>query len=247
MNMTSTAPLHEFCASRGDVALPCRNCGAREFNVCQALDTAHQERLFALALRLQLAKRCRLFSAGDPVRHVYNLTEGSVCLSRSLPDGRRQILGFLLPGDFVGFEADETHRLDAETLTEAKVCRFERAAFDDFLRDNPDISLRLLRIASSDLAQAARHAVLLGRKTATERIATFLLDLRDRSGARHLRTRPLALPMTRSEIADYTGLTIETVSRVLGRLRSSKVIDLIGTGAVRVLDDGQLERLSGST
>jgi len=244
--MTTTASLHDFCARRGDLAAPCRLCGAREFNICQALDSAHQDRLFALAHRQQLDKRDRLFAAGDPARYVYNLTEGTVCVSRSMADGRRQILGFLLPGDFIGLEAAETHRCDAEALTEAKVCRFERAAFDGFLQDNPDVALHLLRIASSDLAQAARHEVLLGRKTAVERIATFLLDLRDRSGARHLRTQPLALPMTRSDIADYTGLTIETVSRVLGRLRSSKVIELIGASAVRVLDDAQLERMSGS-
>jgi CRP/FNR family transcriptional regulator len=243
--MTTTASLHDFCARRGDVAAPCRLCGAREFNICQALDPVQQDKLFALAARLQLGKRHRLFAAGEPASHVYNLTEGTVSLSRSLADGRRQILGFLLPGDFLGLEVGEVHRCDAEALTEAKVCRFERAAFDGFLKDNPEVALRLLKIASSDLAQAARHEVLLGRKTATERIASFLLDLRDRSGARHLRTQPLALPMTRSEIADYTGLTIETVSRVLGRLKSGKVIELIGASAVRVLDDARLERMSG--
>lgn len=245
--MTTAASLHEFCTRRGDVATPCRHCGAREFNICQALDAAQQDRLFALATRLQLGKRERLFAAGDPSRHVYNLTEGTVSVSRSLADGRRQILGFLLPGDFLGLEPGESHRCDAEALTEVKVCRFERTTFETFLQDNPEVALRLLRIASSDLAQAARHEFLLGRKTAVERIATFLFDLRDRSGARHLRTHPLALPMTRSEIADYTGLTIETVSRVLGRLRSAKVIELVGASAVRVLDDEELERLSGAS
>lgn len=245
--MTNTASLHEFCTRRGDLATPCRHCGAREFNICQALDAAQQDRLFTLATRLQLGKRECLFAAGDPARHVYNLTEGTVSVSRSLADGRRQILGFLLPGDFLGLEPGENHRCDAEALTEAKVCRFERTTFETFLQDNPEVALRLLRIASSDLAQAARHELLLGRKTAVERIATFLLDLRDRSGARHLRTHPLALPMTRSEIADYTGLTIETVSRVLGRLRSGKVIELVGASAVRVLDDEELERLSGAS
>ena len=245
--MTTTASLHELCARRGDLAAPCRHCGAREFNICQAPDTVQQDKLFALATRLQFGKRDRLFAAGDPARHVYNLTEGTVSVSRSLTDGRRQILGFLLPGDFLGLEPGESHRCDAEALTEAKVCRFERTTFDAFLQDNPEVALRLLRIASSDLAQAARHELLLGRKTAVERIATFLIDLRDRSGARHLRTHPLALPMTRSEIADYTGMTIETVSRVLGRLKSGKVIELVGAGAVRVLDEAELERLSGSS
>jgi CRP/FNR family transcriptional regulator len=108
--MTSTASLHEFCARRGDLATPCRHCGAREFNICQALDVAQQDRLFALATRLQLGKRERLFAAGDPARHVYNLTEGTVSVSRSLADGRRQILGFLLPGDFLGLEPGESHR-----------------------------------------------------------------------------------------------------------------------------------------
>ncbi|MBI3198497.1 MAG: helix-turn-helix domain-containing protein [Rhodospirillales bacterium] len=243
--MTTTALLHDFCARRGDLAARCRHCGAREFNICQALDPGLQEKLFALALRLQLGKREPVFAAGDPAHYVYNLTEGMVCLSRSLADGRRQILGFLLPGDFIGFEAGETHRCDAETLTEAKACRFERAVFDGFLQDNPETALRLLRMASSELAQAARHEVLLGRKTAVERIASFLLDLRDRSGERHLRTQPLALPMTRSEIADYTGLTIETVSRVLGRLRTDKVIELASTSAVRVIDEAALERMAG--
>lgn len=243
--MTTTVSLHDFCARRGDLAAPCRLCGAREFNICQALAPVQQEKLFALAFRLQLGKRERVFTAGDPVHYVYNLTEGMVCLSRSLADGRRQILGFLLPGDFIGFEAGNTHRCDAEALTEAKACRFERTTFDGFLRDNPEVALNLLRMASSDLALAARHEVLLGRKTAVERIASFLIDLRDRSGARHLRTQPLALPMTRSEIADYTGLTIETVSRVLGRLTAGKVIERMSTSAVRILDEARLERMSG--
>lgn len=237
----------ELCARDGPLSAPCRNCGAREFNICQRLEANQQERLLALAMRLQVSKRDRLFAAGDPARYVYNITEGTVCLSRSLADGRRQILGFLLPGDFLGLGVEGTHGCDADTLTEAKVCRFERTAFEGFLLENPDVALRLLRIASSDLAQAARHEVLLGRKTAVERIASFLLDLRDRSGARHLRTRPLVLPMTRGEIADYTGLTIETVSRVLGRLKSGKIIELVGANAVRVLDEARLRRMSGAT
>jgi CRP/FNR family transcriptional regulator, anaerobic regulatory protein len=244
--MSRPVPSHDLCVRRGDLATPCTLCGAKEFNVCQPLDPARQARLFALADRLQWGRRESLFATGDPARYVYNLTEGVVSVSRSLADGRRQIFGFLLPGDFIGLEVGDTYGCDAETLTSTKACRFDRAPFEAFLLDNPDVALRLVRVASNDLAQAAHHEMLLGRKTALERIATFLLDLRDRSGARHLRTQPLALPMTRSEIADYAGLTIETVSRVLSQLRSSKIIELVGVGAVRILDAAQLERISTS-
>ncbi len=244
--MSRPIPLDDLCVRRGDLASPCALCGAKEFNVCQPLDPARQAGLFALADRLQWGRRESLFAAGDPARHVYNLTEGVVSVSRSLADGRRQIFGFLLPGDFIGLEVGDTYGCDAEALTVTKACRFERAAFDTFLRKNPDVALGLVRVASNDLAQARQHEVLLGRKTAVERIASFLLDLRNRSGQRHLRTQPLALPMTRSEIADYTGLTIETVSRVLSRLSSGKIIELVGVSAVRVLDDAQLDRISTS-
>ncbi len=161
-------------------------------------------------------------------------------ISRTLPDGRRQIFGFLLAGDFAGLEAGAVYGFDAEALTDVRACRFERPAFEAFIRDNVDVALRLVHVASNERSQAARHEMLLGRKTALERIATFLADLRERSGERHLRTHPLSLPMTRAEIADYTGLTIETVSRVFGRLRDDKVVEMVGTGAVRILDPALL-------
>ncbi len=242
--MTTPASSRDHCSRRGDLAAPCSVCGAKEFNICQPLDPARQASLYARAVRLHWARREPVFAAGQPARHVYNLTEGMVALSRSLADGRRQIFGFLLPGDFIGLEAGDAYGCDAETLSDAKACRFDRATFDAFLRDNPDVALGLVRAASSELAQARQHELLLGRKTAVERVASFLLDLRNRAGERHLRTQPLSLPMTRSEIADYTGLTIETVSRVFGRLKSQGTIDLADAMSVRVLDEARLRRLS---
>jgi len=242
--MYPSTSLRDLCERRNDLDAPCSVCGAKEFSICQPLGPERQARFFALATRLAWGRRQQVFATGDPARHVFNLTEGMVSLSRSLADGRRQIFGFLLPGDFIGLESGDDYTFDAESLTEAKACRFERVAFDAFLHDNPDVALRLVRVASNDREQAAQHEMLLGRKTADERIATFLLDLRRRSGERHLRTQPLPLPMTRTEIADYTGLTIETVSRVLGRLRAAKAIEPVGTGAVRLLDVASLERLA---
>lgn len=242
--MTVPASSRGHCSRHADLAAPCGVCGAKEFNVCQPLDPAQQASLYARAVRLHWARREPVFAAGQPARFVYNLTEGMVALSRSLADGRRQVFGFLLPGDFIGLEAGDTYGCDAETLSDAKACRFDRATFDAFLRDNPEAALGLVRAASSDLAQARQHELLLGRKTAVERVASFLIDLRNRAGERHLRTQPLPLPMTRREIADYTGLTIETVSRTLSRLKSQKAIDLVGAAAVRVLDEVRLKRLS---
>ncbi|MBM3643286.1 MAG: cyclic nucleotide-binding domain-containing protein [Alphaproteobacteria bacterium] len=238
------ASLAELCSKRGDVTSPCANCGAREFNVCQPLDPDRQTALYALATRLTWKRRERLFGSGDRARHVFNITEGTIALSRSLGDGRRHIFGFLLPGDFVGFESSGSHSCDAEALTDVRACRFDRPAFDAFMRANGDVALRLASLASNELAQSNDHEVLLSRKTAVERIATFLLDLKRRAGERHLRTKPLALPMTRAQIADYCGLTIETVSRVFGRLKSSGAIELEGTAAVRLLDEDRLRALS---
>ena len=234
------------CPSRPALAVPCSACGAREFNVCEPLDEERQAKLLALAARLRWDKRQTIFRAGDDARHLYNITEGTVSISRTLPDGRRQIFGFLLAGDFAGLEAGASHDFDAETLTEVRACRFQRGAFESFMRDHVDVALRLVHVASNERAQAARHEMLLGRKTALERVATFLADLRARSGERHLRTHPLSLPMTRAEIADYTGLTIETVSRVFGRLRDDRILEMVGTGAVRILDESTLAAMAES-
>jgi CRP/FNR family transcriptional regulator len=240
------AAQQDACSRRADPATPCSVCGAKQFNVCQPLEPQRQAEMLSIATRLSWGRREALFAAGEPARHVYNVTEGMVSLSRSLADGRRQIFGFVLPGDFIGLESTTRYTFDAESLTEVKACRFERASFDRFMGENVDVALRMVSIASNDLAQASQHEVLLGRKTAVERVATFLLDLKRRAGTRRIKTEPLALPMTRTEIADYTGLTIETVSRVFGRLRSEAVIELSGSSAVRVLQEARLMALAES-
>lgn len=236
--------VRESCSRRGDLETPCATCGAKEFNICEPLDPARQAKLFSQATRLAWPARTSLFRVGDAAKHVFNITEGTVALSRTMGDGRRQIFGFLLAGDFAGLEVGPTYSFDAETVTETRACRFERNAFNGFMGEHADVATRLVRMVSNDLVEASRHEMLLGRKTAVERVASFLLDLRLRSNQRHLRTSPLALPMTRTEIADYAGLTIETVSRVFSRLKKAGVIDLDGNHAVRVIDAARLAALS---
>jgi CRP/FNR family transcriptional regulator len=145
-------------------------------------------------------------------------------LSKLLPDGRRQITGFLLPGDYLGLAFAERYICSAEAVTPVRLCRFPRSAFLALLDQFPALEKALLGRAATELAAAQKQMLLLGRKTARERVASFLLQLAEREGADD--GMAMDLPMTRTDIADYLGLTIETVSRTLTNLRKTGLIAL---------------------
>jgi CRP/FNR family transcriptional regulator len=168
-----------------------------------------------------------------------------VRLYKLLPDGRRQIVGFLLPGDLVGLSAGDAYAHSAEAITPVEVCRFSRRRLDGLLDEFPAMHRRLLGIAASELGAAQAQMVLLGRKTARERIASFLLTLERRAAAVGLATEPLHLAMTRTDIGDYLGLTIETVSRTFSQLKAEGAIALPRPGEVRFLDRRRLAEAAG--
>lgn len=223
---------------------PCAACAARQFSVCAPLDPDAQGRFFALSTTIRLEPRRMLFQEGDTAEHVFNVTEGALCISKALADGRRQITGFLLPGDFVGLQHGEAYAYTAEALTPVALCRFPIERFRRFLIEHPGMEHRLLGMASNELAAAQDQMLLLGRKTAIERVASFLVRLSDRHAARGRPASPLMLPMTRGEIADYLGLTIETVSRAFTRLRKEGHIVLESVDRVRLPDIEALRDLT---
>ena len=239
-----TSPLPPALKRETGLPAPCAACAARSFSVCAPLDPVAQERFFAMASRMRFAPRKLLFQEGDAADHVFNVTEGSICVSKALADGRRQITGFLLPGDFLGLAQGETYAYSAETLTEAQVCKFPRDRFQRFLAENPEMEHRLLGMASNELAAAQDQMLLLGRKTAIERVASFLVSLSDRHVARGQPGSPLALPMTRGEIPDYLGLTIETVSRAFTKLRKQNLIALEAIDRVKIPEVEELRDLA---
>lgn len=191
-----------------------------------------------------LDARQTLFSQDEETTAVYNVTGGAVRLSRLLPDGRRHVMGFALVGDFLGLGLTERQTVTAEALSPVTVCRFDRRAFQDLMVRKPHLLQRLHERAGYELGLAQELMLLLARRGAEEKVASFLDALRGRYARIGLTSVTLELPMSRQDIADHLGLTIETVSRTLTRLDREKVI-LIVPGGVRLLDMPRLERLGG--
>jgi CRP/FNR family transcriptional regulator len=179
---------------------------------------------------------------GDAANYVFNITEGVVMLTRLLTDGRRQVLGFLFKGDFLGLAQGSDYGCTVQALTTVRVCRFPNSSFRRFLLKTPELEQELLSRASDELRAAQTHITLLGRKTATERVASFLLYIADREAALGGSPDIAFLPMTRADIADYLGITTETVSRVISAMKRQGVIQLLPHGAVRINDHHQLEK-----
>ncbi len=184
-----------------------------------------------------------LFYEGDPAQHVFTITEGTLKLYKLLSDGRRQITGFLLPGDFLGLASSASYVSSAEAVTPLTICRFPRRQFMQLLEELPQLEKELLARASSELAEAQDRMLLLGRKTARERLASFLLRLADRR--RPCAPETIALSMSRADIADYLGLTIETVSRTFTSLKTDGIIGLADTHHFTVPARGELLATAG--
>lgn len=222
----------------------CGDCAARSISVCGVLNSAGLTRLSAIAETLTLPADAVLVREDDPADHLFNITSGVVRVSKLLPDGRRQIVGFLFPGDFLGLAAGTTYPFSAEAVEPVTVCRFRRKAYRGLLAELPSLEAALLDRASHDLQAAQEHMLLLGRKSAAERLASFLLDVASRGPSGVRKGVEFALPMSRAEIADYLGLTIETVSRTLTKLKNARVITLPSARSARVEDPERLQRLA---
>lgn len=186
-----------------------------------------------------------IFHEGDPVRRVFMLANGSLKIYTLLADGRRQITGFMFPGDFLGISIDDEYAFTAEALVRSELWWFTRDAFDRFVEDNPKVERELYRLAAHELAAAQSQMVLLGRKTAAERLASFFLSLIERQelvvGEKQT---VFDLPMSRLDIADYLGLTKETVSRMLAHLRGRRLIRLASQDRVEILDRAGLKEMA---
>ncbi len=186
---------------------------------------------------------------GDSAGFFYNITGGTARLFKSMPDGRRQITGFAAPGTFLGLAAQAHYGFAAEALEPMRVCRFSRAALEALMEDFAALEHRLLEIACSELVLAQDHMLLLGRKTARERLASFLLARGAMSSdcplaPRFNQHRLVTLPMSRADIADYLGLTIETVSRTLTKLKTDRLIALPDAHSIDLLDPTRLKMIA---
>jgi len=181
-----------------------------------------------------------LFYDGDAADHYFKVLTGAVRCCKLLADGRRHVSEFYLPGDFIGFHAVDTYLFTAEAVTDTSVVRYSRRSVDALASQEPRFGRRLLTIACQSLSAAQQKLVLLGRKTAEERIASFLIDLIERGDE----SDRIALPMSRTDIGDHLGLTMETVSRGLSHLKSEGLISLEDSHHILVRDRDALEELA---
>lgn len=228
----------------GKATDPCVYCEARAESVCSVVEADELRHLVTAAHKLHLGAGQAFIEEGQRADAFYNITHGTVRLSKLLPDGRRQVTGFARRGDFLGLAVVETYGYSAEAIDDVYLCRFSRADMAELLRRFPAMEMHLLARASAELAAAQDQMLLLGRKTARERLASFLLSRQRLCPARRSNRLHIELPMSRGDIADYLGLTIETVSRSFTWLRGAGLIDLPSTNEVRILDLERLESLA---
>lgn len=230
----------------------CETCLVRNSAICSALDEDEVQALNSIGRRRALAPGESLVWEGDQSILVANVIEGMLKLTSGTEDGREQIVGVVYPSDFIGrpFGATTNHSITA--LTEAKVCVFGRSDFDRFAADHPKLEHKLLTRTLGELDRTRQWMLLLSRKTAGEKVATFLLDMAQRlaeaSCAPGDTPPPLthfALPFTRQQIGDILGLTIETVSRQMTQLKRDGLIDLPTRREVTIRDRGALEAAAG--
>jgi CRP/FNR family transcriptional regulator len=224
----------------------CERCPVRARAICGTLLVDALPGLATRGRHRSVARGQTLLWEGDESLFVANVIEGVLKLSTSTGDGREQIVGIVYPSDFIGrpFGKHTNHSVTA--LTDAKVCLFTRAEFDAFAEDHPELEHELLKRTLGELDRARNLMLLLGRKTAEERVATLLLEMASRLGARTSDGAPeqFELPIGRQQMADILGLTIETVSRQLTRMRGSGLIDLPGRRGMVINDRGALEAMA---
>ncbi len=248
MSIRRPTPPAESCryqplSPKGIIHGPCDDCPVRDLAICRALGNHCTERLATITSPVLLNAKQVLFIEREPAACHYTIVKGVLSTSKVIGDGRRQITGFLFPGDFVGVAVDDHYSCTAQAVTSAELCRMPRQPFKGLIAEFPALMHRLLDVVSSELGAAQHHMLMLGRKNAEERLASFLLHLSRRAPRRGEVDNPVTLPMSRGDISDYLGLTLETVSRTFAALRDRGLIELRGRQRIRLTAPERLEAL----
>ena len=194
-----------------------------------------------VGIAMSFARNAEIYAEGETAGYVYKVVSGVVRVSKLLPDGRRQISAFHMPGEMFGFEADETYHASAEAVVPTKVIAYKWDGRLGAGQQSVTLMRELLKLTVLGLRQTQDHLLLLGRKNALERLAAFLIEMDTRTGSK----RVLDLAMPRHDIADYLGLTLETVSRMLGELKQMGTVRMESARRVHILDATRLRAMSG--
>lgn len=227
-----------------DISRPvnfCQTCAVRNRAICADLDDAEIGLLNSIGRRRRIEAGEQLLWEGDDAVLVANVIEGVLKLSSETAGGKEQILGLAYPSDFLGRPFGETNSYGVEALVPTEICVFYRADFDRFAREHPKLEHRLLERTLSELDRTRRWMLLLGRMNAEQKLASFLLETAERlapasCGFVSEAPRRIELPLSRQQIADVLGLTIETVSRQFTRMKKEGLIDIVGRRDVTIID-----------
>ena len=192
-----------------------------------AAENSVAARDWAGAVRLTFYQGEEIYAQDEAADLLYRIVRGAVRTAHLQADGRRQVGDFYYEGDIIGVEAGEGHRFSAEALTDCEVLALRRAG--PAARETGRVERLVWAATATELRRSQSHVLLLGRATACEKVARFLMDIADR-----FRGEFVTLPMSRQDMADYLGLTIETISRMLGRLQADGVIEFFGSRKYRV-------------
>lgn len=233
-----------------EVPVLCQSCEARHKGICGALTPAELVRVSRHTSKRSVNHRTELIGEEETADSYSNIMGGVVKLSKMMPDGRQQIVGLQFAPDLLGRPFQSTSNVTAEAATDVRLCVFPKSIMDAMIRDTPGMERRLLQQTLNQLDDAREWMLTLGRKTASEKVASFLYMIAVQIDPEHnadLQGRSeFDLPLTRGDIADFLGLTIETVSRQMTRLRKNGVIELDGSRHVIVPDLQSLQDETGN-
>jgi CRP-like cAMP-binding protein len=231
--------LSQALSSPSSILLPLTHTKHRE---APAPRTLHDH--FSHALVRAFVAKEHVFTEGDPRCSLYRVESGAVCLYKIMGDGRRQVLGFAYPGDLIGLGACTEHQCNAQATKRSQLRSVPWSTVQRLARQDPALGMKLYEAISQELAAAHDLLLTTGQRSAAERLATFLLAMVRRYRRNGQDASLIDLPMTRADIGDFLGLTIETVSRTFTKLRQLGIIDLAQSARVQVLDIEALEGLA---
>jgi CRP/FNR family transcriptional regulator len=219
----------------------CPICLSKTFEHCESIDEPTATKLRELHFGKTFDKRTILQAEGDPARMVGIVTGGLAAVVKHTEDGKRQIIGFLNAGNMFGISPSDEYYASIEAITKVEACLFPRKEFEAIIGGHPTLAPELLRIVSHELAEAANHTVLLGQLTSKGRIAAFLCAQAERQHLLENNPITLSLAMTRSDLGDYLGISMEHVSRALRQLTDEGLIRVIGRKGVEITDLTRLQ------
>ena len=226
------------------MGIDCNNCQARNSKLCSVFDGDSIAELFEISIPVKVEKGSYLLHEEDSTKYVYNLSSGVSAVERLASDGRRQIMAFIYPGDFIGVSTGPAYSISDRALTDVTACKWHIRDIEALYVKYPELEQRVHEIATRVLAATMDQIFVLGRKNAIEKIAYFLLYIDKRQVKFDGHTDEFTLPMTRADIADYLGITVETVSRAFSLLKKKGFIELSQNWVVRLLDKDTLAEIA---